>query len=101
MLEQRKSTSTVVRYAYTESNGSERTGSDRFSGYGPNVGIGSKVDIRYTPGPGGRSRLAGHVPWLGLGLFAVGFLGMLGTCLQLWRQASSLPAARRRRRRRR
>src|SRR4051812_41599377 len=45
MLEQRKSTNTVVRYTYTESNGSERTGSDRFPGYGPDVGIGSKVAI--------------------------------------------------------
>ena len=51
-------------------------------------GEGGKVAIQYTAGADGSSRLAGHVNWVGLTLFALslGAMGMFG--FRLWREAA-------------
>jgi hypothetical protein len=80
-------TSLSVEYTFTEPDGTRRMDSDTVSSdweVPPN----RTVAVQYTPGPSGRSRLAGHVNWFGIGFFVVslGVLGFFG--YRLWREAS-------------
>ena len=58
----------TVEYEFTESDGRRRRDNDVVSADWPLPADGS-VAIRYTSGLTGRSRLAGHVSWFGLGVF--------------------------------
>lgn len=60
----------TVEYTFTEPNGTQRRDSDTV-GLDWNVPASGKIPVQYTPGVDGRSRLAGHVNWLGIGIFAV------------------------------
>lgn len=77
----------TVEYSFSEPDGTRRTGTDTV----PTDWFdqpGGKVEVRYTAGANGSSRLAGHVNWVGLGFFglSVGLLGFFG--FRLWREAS-------------
>jgi hypothetical protein len=79
--------SLTVEYAFTEPDGTHRADSDTVNADWP-LPPSRKVAVQYTPGAGGRSRLAGHVNWFGIGFFVVslGVLGFFG--YRLWREAS-------------
>ena len=71
-----------AEYAFKEPDGTRRTGT---STVGKDWDFSDSVAVRYTPGENGRSRLAGHVNWLGIILFfasvcALGFFGF-----RIWR----------------
>jgi hypothetical protein len=92
------STALTVEYAFAEPDGTRRTGSDTVPpdwDLPPN----GKAPVQYTPGEDGRSRLAGHVHWAGLAIFAVSVvvLGFFG--YRLWREASEATRPARPRRR--
>jgi hypothetical protein len=84
MSEQRRLT---VEYSFADTDGKRRIGTDTVSPDWPLPG-GGKVAIQYTAGADGSSRLAGHVHWVGLTLFALslGAMGIFG--FRLWREAS-------------
>ena len=73
----------TIEYVFTEPDGTRRKGSDTVSDEWL-VPADGTVAVRYGPGAGGRSRLAGHVDWVGLGLgfallgLAVGSAGAVG-----------------------
>jgi hypothetical protein len=56
---------TAISYRFTDSTGAERTGSDVMDADwdGPRKGT---IPIVYRSGPDGKSRLAGHVNWIGI-----------------------------------
>ena len=81
------STSREVSYAFAEGDGTQRKGKMvvSTSWQPPEDGT---VAVQYTAGAEGRSRLSGHVIWIGLGFFVVslGVVGWFG--YSLWREAS-------------
>ena len=85
----------TVEYAFTEPDGTRRTGQDTVS-TSSSVPRAGKVPVRYTPGEGGSSRLAGQVNWVGLALFAIsaGCVAIFGIRLLL--EGASEPKPRRR-----
>lgn len=85
-----------VEYAFAEPDGTARTGTDTVPPNWPLPRDGT-VAVRYTPGAEGKSRLAGHVNWVGLTLFALsaGFVGVF--LYRLVREASE-PAGNQKRR---
>lgn len=76
-----------VDFSFNEPDGTRRTGTDTVRVDWP-ADIGGKATVRYTPGANGKSRLAGHVNWLGVSLFAlsVGCVAVFG--FRLLREAS-------------
>jgi hypothetical protein len=82
-----RGTRLTVEYAFTEPDGTRRSDSDTVD---PDWDLPSTgtVRVRYTPGASGRSRLAGHVNWGGIGIFVVslGVMGYFG--FRLWREAA-------------
>jgi hypothetical protein len=89
----------TVEYTFVEPDGTRREDSDTVS---PDWELPSDgtVPVQYTPGSEGRSRLAGHVNWFGIGFFAVSVvvLGVFG--YRLWREASEATKPRPSKRRR-
>ena len=76
----------TVDFAFTEPEGTRRTGTDTVARDWPLPG-GGKVPVRYTAGANGSARLSGHVNWVGLVLFgfSLGSVGVFG--FRLWREA--------------
>jgi hypothetical protein len=84
-----------VEFTFVEPGGTRRTGSDRLdtSWTPPANGV---IQVRYTPGADGRARLAGHVNWLGVGMFAVALCLVLFFGVRLWLQARAATRPRKR-----
>ena len=89
-----------VEFAFTEPNGTQRTGEDNMSTSWtpPSSGV---VKVQYTPGSDGRARLAGHVNWIGIGMFAVAMCLLLFFGVRLWLEAreATRPIKKKKRRR--
>jgi hypothetical protein len=77
----------MVDYSFAEPDGTRRTGSDAVPIDWPRP-EGSKVEVQYTRGADGSSRLAGHVNWFGLIFFGVSFASVCVFGYRLWREAS-------------
>jgi hypothetical protein len=77
----------TIEYSFSEADGTRRTGSDtvRVDWLLPDTGT---IPVRYTAGKDGRSRLAGHVNWIGIVIFAVSIAAMGTAGFRLWRMAS-------------
>jgi hypothetical protein len=88
-----------IEYAFQEPNGTMRKGEDSVGLDSP-LARGPTVPVQYTPGGDGRSRLVGHVHWVGIAVFviSVSILGVAGW--RLWREASQPFPSRRSGRRR-
>jgi hypothetical protein len=80
------STRLTVEYTFTEPDGTPRTDSDTVGTDWELPSTGT-IAVQYTPGVDGRSRLSGHVNWVGIAIFvvSVGVLGFFG--YRLWREA--------------
>jgi hypothetical protein len=79
----------TVEYEFTEPDGTRRRDNDEVAtGWAkpPN----GKVEVRYTPGSSGLSRFAGHVAWLGLGIFFSAILVVIVLFVILGRDARDL-----------
>ncbi|VTR99376.1 DUF3592 domain-containing protein [Tuwongella immobilis] len=87
----------TVEYEFTEPDGTRRGGTVDLSPDWP-VPASGKVAVRYMPGENGRSRLSGHVHWLGLTLFglSVGAMGIFA--YQMHREANEPARGTRRKR---
>lgn len=77
----------VVEYSFTEPDGTSRSGHDEVTSSWPPPENGI-ITVRYTPGKDGRSRLAGHVNWTGLALFALSTALVIYAVARLWQLAS-------------
>jgi len=88
-----------IEYSFQEPNGTLRKGEDSVGLDSP-LALGPTVPVQYTPGADGRSRLVGHVNWVGIAVFVVSIsvLGVAGW--RLWREASHAFPSRRSGRRR-
>jgi hypothetical protein len=77
----------VVEYQFIDSAGNTRKESDEVS---PDWGVPAKgtIAVSYTPGKDGRSRLAGHVNWLGPVLFGSSLVVIGIVARRLWKEAS-------------
>lgn len=80
-------TALTIEYSFTEPDGTRRTDSDTVNSDWdlPRAGT---VPVRYTPGSDGRSRLVGHVNWVGIGFFVVSVSVLSIAGYLLWREAS-------------
>ena len=83
--------SVEIKYKFAEPDGTHRIGSDSMPGgwrpknWDPDMETG-EVEIQFTPGEDGRSRVTGHVNWIGLVLFFV-LLSVLGfQAFSFWRE---------------
>ena len=89
-----------VEFAFTEPNGTKRTGEDNMSTNWtpPSSGV---VKVRYTPGSDGRARLAGKVNWIGIGMFVVAMCLISFFGVRLWLEAreATRPIKKKKRRR--
>lgn len=76
----------TVEYRFAEPDGTQRTGSDTVASNWDLPPTGT-IPVQYTPGAEGRSRLAGHINWLGIWFFfvSIGVLAFFG--YRLWREA--------------
>lgn len=70
IVQGRRSQRLRVDYQFTEPDGTQRTGSDLVS-TAWTIPATRLVDVRYTPGPEGRSRLAENANWIWLAVFAI------------------------------
>jgi hypothetical protein len=84
----------VLEYSFREDGGLSRCGADMI---GIDEPIPAQVNIQYTPGENGRSRLEGHVRWYWLAFF-FGSIVLLGIALyRLNKQIDEAMAPRKRR----
>jgi hypothetical protein len=74
-----------IEYAFAEPDGTRRTDSVTTS---TDTIVGPTVPVRYTPGVNGRSRLSGHVNWLGIILFVGSLVAMGIFGYRIWRDYS-------------
>ena len=87
-----------VEFAFTEPDGTPRDGMDHV-GLDMWLQPGATVDIQYTPGKAGRSRVAGFVNWFCIGVVVV-TISLVGfSSFRVWREYSQPLATRRRGRR--
>ncbi|WP_020472813.1 hypothetical protein [Zavarzinella formosa] len=87
----------TVEYAFTEPDGTKRTGTDTVPMDWPPP-VNGKIPVQYTAGEKGSSRLAGHVGWIGVTLFALsaGSVAIFG--YRLMREANDATSGRKSRR---
>ncbi len=77
----------VIEYEFTEPDGIKRGGTDTVPPDWPPP-VNGKVPVRYTAGEKGHSRLAGHVSWVALTLFALAAGGVAVFGYRLMREAN-------------
>jgi hypothetical protein len=70
----RRSTRLTVEYEFTDRLGNKRKEQSTVSRHTPVPARGGTIDIRYTDGQRGHSRLSGHVNWVAVGFFGVSVL---------------------------
>ena len=77
----------VVEFTFTEPDGTFRRGSTNVKTDWPGPRTGT-VPVEYTPGELGRARLAGHVSWVGIIIFATALIvvGVFG--YMMWKEAN-------------
>jgi hypothetical protein len=76
----------TVEYAFTEPDGTLRKDSDTID-INRILPADGTVRVQYTPGAGGRSRLAGHVNWLAFGFLVVSSVLLVVFACRLWFEA--------------
>jgi hypothetical protein len=75
----------TVEYSFAEPDGTRRRDSDTVS-LDWDIPSTGKIPVQYTPGAEGRSRLAGHANWFGIGFFAVSVVLLVLFALGLYRE---------------
>jgi len=84
-----------VEYTFQDVNGTARKDTDSVD-KDSDLAPGSNIDVQFTPGADGKSRISGHVNWFGIVFFALSVICLGAELFSLYREANSpIPKGRR------